>query len=105
MGHETQVKRPLLLLTSPFAKFIDSQYYWAQPYMFISDKNSYINSVHLAQVEVHGNWHRFTTATTVGLPSAVPEEGYGGGAGGILSYWLIRSCSVIPSPDDYAPKD
>jgi hypothetical protein len=95
-------------LSSPFAKFIDSQYYWAQPFMFTTEKNNYINSVHLAQIEAHGNWHGFSTLhrddNWVYL-SAIPEDGYGGGAGGCLAYWLIRSCSVIPSPDDYAPGD
>ncbi|KIM37596.1 hypothetical protein M413DRAFT_258077 [Hebeloma cylindrosporum] len=102
------LQHPIFFIPSLFAKFVDSQYYWAQPFMFTTEKNSYINSVHLAQVEVHGNWHGFSTLHSgdewVSL-SDVPEEGYGGGAGGVLSYWLIRSCSVIPSPDDYAPKD
>jgi hypothetical protein len=102
------LQRPFFFLPSLFANFIDSQYFWAQSFMFTTDKNNYINSVHLAHVEAHGNWHGFSTLHSgddwVSL-SAIPEEGYGGGAGGILSYWLIRSCSVIPSPDDYAPKD
>jgi len=69
--------------------------------MFTSDKNNFINSVHLAELEAHGNWHWFATEKNccdgVNL-SDIPADGYGGGAQGSLSYWIIHSCKMIPTP-------
>ena len=37
--------------------------------------------------------------------SDIPSDGYGGGAGGKLAYWIIHSCEVIPTPTDYSVTD
>lgn len=74
--------------------FIDSQYYWAQPYLSTSDKESNVDSVHIADTEVHGNWHEFWTLYNNGdilHLSDIPASGYGGGAGDSLAYWIIHS--------------
>ena len=82
--------------------FTDSQYYWAEPFEYVSDKDSYINSVNIALTESHGNWDLFTTlqnnADFVYL-SSIPPSGYGG-AGHSLAYWTIHSCEVIPTQTD-----
>jgi len=92
----------------PRANFLNSQYYWAYPYLFTTSKNSFINSVHLAETEVHGNWHLFSTlqndADFVHL-SDIPADGYGGGANGTLAYWILHSCEVIPTTTDYSAAD
>ncbi|TFK37822.1 hypothetical protein BDQ12DRAFT_140078 [Crucibulum laeve] len=104
------LRKPLSLfgLGSPFVNFLNTQYYWAYPYLFTSSKNSFINSVHLADTEVHGNWHFFTTEKNCcdGVSiTDIPADGYGGGAGGILAYWIIHSCEVIPTITDYSAAD
>ena len=87
------------------AQYLDSQYYWAYPSQFTSSKQSYIDSVHIADTEVHGNWHEFTTlynALDYVQLSDIPSDGYGPGAGGSLAYWILHSCEVIPTPYDYS---
>lgn len=83
--------------------FTDSQYYWAYPYLFESDKNRFVNSVQIALNEVHGNWWWFSTRDNnddgVNL-SSIPSTGYGAGSGGSLCYWIIHSCEVIPTQTD-----
>ena len=79
--------------------FTDAQYYWAEPFEFLSDKDSFVNSVNLALNEVHGNWGLFSTRDDkddlVSL-SNVPAGGYGGA----LAYWILHSCEVIPTATD-----
>jgi hypothetical protein len=83
--------------------FTDSQYYWAEPRLFVSQKESFVDSVNIALNEVHGNWWYFTTRDNaddgVSL-SSIPTTGYGGGAGGSLAYWIIHSCEVVPTQTD-----
>lgn len=96
------------LRTGSVADFIDKQYYWAYPWEYTTQKNSYVNSVHIAESEQHGLWHEFVTNSNccdrVKL-SDIPEDGYGPGANGSLAYWIIHSCEVIPSPADFDPAD
>lgn len=91
-----------LLGRSPTA-FTNSQYYWAEPRLFLSDKDSFVNSVQIALTEVHGNWGLFSTRDNhddlVSL-SSIPSTGYGGGGGGSLAYWILHSCEVIPTQTD-----
>jgi hypothetical protein len=93
-----------LVFGSPIS-FTDSQYFWAEPFEFVSDKNNFVNSVHIALNEVHGNWGWFSTRDNnddgVSL-SSIPSTGYGGGGGGALAYWIIHSCEVIPTQTDEA---
>lgn len=87
---------------APFS-FTDSQYYWAEPRLFTSEKDYFINSVQIALNEVHGNWWYFTTRDNsddgVSL-SDIPSPGYGGAGGGSLAYWIIHSCEVLPTQTD-----
>jgi hypothetical protein len=50
---------------SPFnpnlIEFVDSQYLYMCPYQFTTDKESYIDSVHIADIETYGGWNEFTT--------------------------------------------
>jgi hypothetical protein len=41
--------------------FTNSQYYWAMPFEYVSNKDSFINSVNIALTESHGNWGVFST--------------------------------------------
>ena len=90
----------------PFAttNFLDSQYYWAEPCYFTTDKQQFINSVYIAENDVHGNWHLFSTTSNycnlVSL-SEIPPDGYGLGRGGSFVCWILHSCKVIPMPYDY----
>jgi hypothetical protein len=82
--------------------FTNSQYYWAEPRLFTTEKDSFVNSVQLALNEVHGNWWLFSTRDNshdlVSL-NDIPASGYGSG-GGRLKYWIIHSCEVIPTQTD-----
>ncbi len=84
--------------------FADAQYYWAEPRLFTTQKNSFVNAVNIALTEVHGNWNLFTTlqnnADYVYL-NQIPAPGYGGAGGvGSLAYWILHSCEVIPTATD-----
>lgn len=82
-----------------------SQYYWAQPFEFTTQKDAYVNSVNLALTEVHGDWWLFTTfqnwGDVVNLWD-IPYPGYGPSANGYLADWVLHSCEVVPSPEDTA---
>jgi len=84
--------------------FIDDQYLAATPDMFITDKNSYVNSVQIALNEVHGNWWEFTTYKNDGdivtLQEIAAVGGLGSNANGSLAYWVLHSCEVIPTQTD-----
>jgi hypothetical protein len=83
--------------------FTNSQYYWAEPFEFYADRDSFVNSVQIALNEVHGNWNLFSTekndADFVYLTD-VPAGGYGSGGGGSLAFWILHSCEVIPTATD-----
>jgi hypothetical protein len=84
--------------------FTDSQYYWAEPFEYVSDKDGFINSVHIALTESHGNWGVFSTRDNqddLVFLSDIPSTGYGG-PGNSLAYWTIHSCEVIPTQTDEA---
>jgi hypothetical protein len=83
--------------------FADSQYYWAEPFEFISDKDSFVNSVNIALTEVHGNWGVFSTRDNhddLVFLNTIPAGGYGGRDGGSLAYWILHSCEVVPTQTD-----
>jgi hypothetical protein len=83
--------------------FTNSQYYWAEPFEFVSNKNDFVNSVNIALTEVHGNWDLFSTRDNhddlVSL-NDIPSDGYGAGGGGSLAFWILHSCEVIPTQTD-----
>jgi len=84
-------------------QFTDSQYYWAEPWEFLSDKNAFVNHVQIALNEVHGNWGLFSTRDNhddIVRLSDVPAGGYGSGGGGTLAFWILHSCEVIPTQTD-----
>jgi hypothetical protein len=82
--------------------FTDSQYFWAEPRLFTTEKDWFVNSVQLALTEVHGNYWYFTTRDNaddgVSL-SSIPASGYGGTTQA-LAYWILHSCEVIPTQTD-----
>ena len=79
--------------------FANDQYYWAEPFEFLSDKDSFVNSVNIALNEVHGNWGLFSTRDNhddLVFLENVPVGGYGAA----LAYWILHSCEVIPTATD-----
>jgi hypothetical protein len=79
--------------------FTNAQYYWAEPFEFLSDKDSFVNDVNIALTEVHGNWGLFSTRDNhddLVFLSDVPAGGYGRA----LAYWILHSCEVIPTATD-----
>src|SRR5205814_1172468 len=43
------------------ALFTNSQYYWAETRLFTNQKNSFINAMNVALIEVHGDWWLYST--------------------------------------------
>ncbi|HET6841147.1 MAG TPA: DUF6345 domain-containing protein [Candidatus Angelobacter sp.] len=84
--------------------FTDAQYFWAEPWEFTSNEGSFVNSVQVAENEVHGNWWYFTTYKNYGdgvsLTSIPATGGYGSSNHGKLDYWILHSCEVVPSAMD-----
>lgn len=84
--------------------FTNSQYYWAEPRLFTTQKNSFINAMNLALIEVHGDWWLFSTLKNccdlVNIDGDIPSPGYGPSANGRLANWIIHSCEVVPAPED-----
>jgi hypothetical protein len=80
-------------LDSSTVNFVNSQYYWAYPWLFATKKEQFVNSVNIALTEAHGNWHRFRTSPTGDRvyihddPTLdIPGTSFGPGAGGHLAY-------------------
>ncbi|KAJ2935103.1 hypothetical protein H1R20_g2013, partial [Candolleomyces eurysporus] len=104
-----------LAASTSLVNFVNSQYYWAYPWLYGSSALSFVNSVNVALTESHGTNHLFSTwknsgsFETVDIPSTLPSDGYGPGPSdlGRLAYWLINACEVIPTridfPSDPAP--
>ena len=98
-------------LSSVSSSFVNSQYYWDEPFIYGSDAQDFVDSVNIAFTEGHGNVHYFTTNELepnwggVTISSDLPSNGYGPGAGGSLAYWSIRSCDVVSTPIDYDAAD
>jgi hypothetical protein len=86
--------------------FTNSQYYWAEPRLFTNEKDSFINAMNLALIEVHGDWWLYSTLRNccdlVNINGGIPSPGYGPSANGRLADWIIHSCEVVPAPDDTA---
>jgi hypothetical protein len=86
--------------------FSNSQYFWAEPRLFTNQKNSFINAMNLALIEVHGDWWLYSTLKNccdlVNINGDIPAPGYGPSASGRLADWVIHSCEVVPGPEDTA---
>jgi Family of unknown function (DUF6345) len=79
--------------------FTNAQYYWAEPFEFLSDKESFVDSVNIALTEVHGNWGLFSTRDNqddLVFLRDIPAGGYGRA----LAFWILHSCEVIPTATD-----
>ena len=96
------------------SRFVDSQYYWDDPYVYTASGSSrYINAVHLAFSDGHGSPHSFLTNGSksdngrVRISGDISAKGFGGttatgtGSAGRLAYWILGECSVIPAPIDF----
>lgn len=85
--------------------FTNAQYYWAYPFETGSSKNSYVNAVHVALLEVHGDWWIWSTYQDwgdIGTVDAIPSPGLGPSAGGVAANLIIHSCEVVPAAADTA---
>ena len=88
-------------------KFTIAQNYWGEDFEYESEKNDFVNSVDLAYQCGHGNIHEFwpdSLESPVTMADIGSGGGYGPGAGGPLSYWLIKACDVIPTITQYTDK-
>jgi hypothetical protein len=87
--------------------FDNSQYYWDETFIYESNKEDFVDNVNLAFTVGHGNVQYF--AINGGAPGVhiadIPSPGLGPGAGGFLSYWIIKACDVFSTPKEYKPDD
>ncbi|AEU38544.1 hypothetical protein AciX8_4269 [Granulicella mallensis MP5ACTX8] len=88
------------------SQFTNSQYYWAEPFVYTTDEQSFVNNVNVALTEAHGSPWEFTTESNccdvVHINNIPATEGYGAANHGKLDYWIIHSCDVVPSAEDNA---
>jgi hypothetical protein len=77
------------------------QYYWSEVRLFTTQDNTFVDRCHVVLAEGHGNHWLFCTSggARVFLNDA-SQPGYGGHGGGIMTYFILKSCSVIPAPPD-----
>ncbi len=79
----------------------NTQYHYAEPRLYTSQADLFVDAVGVALTEAHGNWWHFSTlrmcCAMVRL-SNLPASGYGRALAG----WIIHSGEVIPSPADTA---
>jgi hypothetical protein len=76
------------------------QYYWSECRMFTTQDNIFADRMHVALVEGHGNHWLFCTSDGVVHLNSSSQPGYGGHAGGRMTYLILKSCSVIPAPPE-----
>lgn len=90
--------------SSGASQFSLPQYYWDSPALFTTDEAYFINNVNVALTEAHGAPWSFTTQSNccdvVNINAIPASQGYGAANHGKLDYWIIHSCSVIPSAED-----
>ena len=83
--------------TSTGSLFSNSQYYWAEPRLFTSQKDAFVNAMNLALIEVHGDWWLFSTLQNccdlLNIQTYIPSPGYGPSANGQLADWIIPCLS------------
>ena len=85
-------------------EFIFAQNYWGEDFEYENEENNFVNSVNLAYQCGHGNIHEFwadSDESPVTMADIGSGGGYGPGAGGSLSYWLLKACDVIPAITQY----
>jgi hypothetical protein len=90
-------------------------YLWADPSMYTSDKDKFVNKVHVALTEGHGNVWKFCTTSNqpnypkdrngndwicLDLNDVINAGGLGGKSGDSLRYWIINSCLAVPTTAD-----
>ncbi|KAF4637702.1 hypothetical protein G7Y89_g386 [Cudoniella acicularis] len=98
-------------LQSASSRFVNSQFYWDEPYMYAGSAATYVDSVNIAFTEGHGNVHMFTTNEKeagwgpVYISSSIASSGFGPGAGGSLAYWIIRACDTVSTALEYSAAD
>jgi hypothetical protein len=98
------------LATSPFAPFIRSQDYWAKAFEYEDLKEEFVDSVNIALTRGHGSEHTFYTDDLdpgwggVALDD-IPDSGFGPGAQGSLSYWIISNCDTVTTSADYSAEN
>ncbi|MCP5046481.1 MAG: hypothetical protein GY940_04865 [bacterium] len=79
------------------------QYYWNYPRLFQSQDNSFVDRCHVVLMEGHGaNWLFSTDKNCCDLVNinSTSQPGYGGHAGGRMTFIIYKSCSVVPAPPD-----
>lgn len=90
--------------SSGASQFTKAQYFWAVPELYTTDEASFVNSVNIALTEAHGAPWLFTTESnccdTVNINAIPASQGYGSVNHGKLNFWIIHSCSVVPSAED-----
>jgi len=81
------------------------QYYWNYPRLFQSQDNYFVDRCHVVLMEGHGaNWLFSTLKNCCDLVklNSTAQPGYGGHAGGRMTFLILKSCSVVPGPLDRA---
>jgi hypothetical protein len=79
------------------------QYYWNYPRLFQSQDNYFVDRCHIVLMEGHGaNWLFSTLRNCCDLVdlNSTSQPGYGGHAGGRMTFLILKSCSVVPALPD-----
>lgn len=79
------------------------QFYWNEPRLFTTEDNYWVDQCHIVLMEGHGDHWLFTTrgnCCDIVYLNSGSQPGYGGNAGGVMAYLILKGCDIIPSPID-----
>jgi Family of unknown function (DUF6345) len=79
------------------------QYFWAEPFEFVSNKASFVDSMDLAYFSGHGSAYVFATHDAVADVDLRNAAGYGNLAkGGDLEFLIVEDCLTVASAPEAA---
>ena len=82
--------------------YVNTQYFWAEPYEFLSDSQAYVNSEDFAYFSGHGNSYVFACHSNIADVDLRSASGYGNpSTGGHLQFIVFEDCLTVASLPEF----